>query len=103
MINWLSDFPYKEPREQQKRVIDKIIESFTNEEKRYAIIDCGTGVGKSAIGLTIAKYLNSNSNFEGTYEPGAYFLTTQKILQKQYEDDFALKSGLVSLYSSILS
>ena len=99
MINWLNDFPYKEPRDQQKRVIDKVIKSFADDGKKYAIIDCGTGVGKSAIGLTIAKYLNRNSTFEGNYEPGAYFLTTQKLLQEQYASDFK-KDNLISLYSS---
>jgi len=99
MINWLNDFPYKEPRDQQKRVIDKVIKSFIDDGKKYAIIDCGTGVGKSAIGLTIAKYLNSNSTFEGKYESGAYFLTTQKLLQEQYATDFK-SDNLISLYSS---
>ena len=63
------------------------------------MIDCGTGVGKSAIGLTIASKINNSSEYEGNYENGAYFLTTQKILQDQYEKDFSSK-GLVSLYSS---
>lgn len=96
--DWREYFPYKEPREQQSNVINKVLSEF-KKDKKYAIIDCGTGVGKSAIGLTIAQAINNSSEYEGIYENGAYFLTTQKILQKQYEDDF-LKEGLVSLYSS---
>lgn len=96
--DWQKFFPYKEPREQQSNVINKVLSEFKNN-KKYAIIDCGTGVGKSAIGLTIAQAIINSSEYEGIYENGAYFLTTQKILQKQYEDDFS-KSGLISLYSS---
>ena len=97
--DWKKYFPYKEPRQQQTNVINKVLEDFKNG-KKYAIVDCGTGVGKSAIGLTIAQSLINDSEYEKEYENGAYFLTTQKILQKQYEDDFSKSTGLVSLYSS---
>lgn len=96
--DWQKFFPYEKPRQQQTNVINKVLCEFKNN-KKYAIIDCGTGVGKSAIGLTIAQAIANSSEYEGNYENGAYFLTTQKILQKQYEDDFT-KSGLISLYSS---
>lgn len=97
--NWKKYFPYNEPREQQSNVISKVLEEFSNG-KKYAIVDCGTGVGKSAIGLTIARSIINSSEFEGKFENGAYFLTTQKILQKQYEDDFSKSAGLISLYSA---
>ena len=96
--DWQKFFPYETPREQQSNVINRVLNEFKNN-KKYAIIDCGTGVGKSAIGLTIAQSIINSSEYEGVYENGAYFLTTQKILQKQYEDDFS-KAGLISLYSS---
>lgn len=96
---WLNQFPYSEPRDQQVNSINKILDSFKSG-KKFAIIDCGTGVGKSAIGLTAAKYISENSDeFPGVFEEGCYFLTTQKVLQDQYEKDFKTK-GLVSLYSS---
>ena len=76
----------------------KVLEAFKSG-KKYAIIDCGTGVGKSAIGLTIAKTINGSSEYDGNFLSGSYFLTTQKILQDQYEKDFS-KNGLTSLYSS---
>ena len=98
MNNWIKHFPYSKPREPQKKVIDKVIKEF-KEGKKYAVIDCGTGIGKSAIGLTIASYMNSNDEYPGVYESGSYFLTTQKVLQEQYEKDFS-KNGVVSLYSS---
>ena len=95
---WYSNFPYIKPREEQSRVIDAVLKGF-KEGKKYAIVDCGTGVGKSAIGLTIAKTINKSSEFESEKINGTYFLTTQKVLQDQYEKDFS-KDGLVSLYSS---
>lgn len=97
-ITWSNYFPYKKPREQQENVINKVLEEFSNG-KKFAIIECGTGVGKSAIGLTIANYINNSSEYEGKFNNGAYFLTTQKVLQDQYEKDFT-KNGLISLYSS---
>ena len=97
--NWNKYFPYSKPRQQQETVINKVLEEFKNG-KKYAIIDCGTGVGKSAIGLTIARSIINSSEYGGTFENGAYFLTTQKILQDQYEKDFSKSSGLISLYSS---
>jgi Rad3-related DNA helicase len=98
-LNWKSSFPYSSPRDQQENSINKVLNAFKNG-KKYAIIDCGTGVGKSAIGLTIAKYISDNEyQFKGVYEEGCYFLTTQKVLQEQYEKDFSSK-GLVSLSSS---
>jgi Rad3-related DNA helicase len=98
-VSWIDHFPYAKPRDQQTSAINKVLESFKTG-KKFAIIDCGTGVGKSAIGLTIAKHIAKNSeDFPGTFEEGCYFLTTQKVLQDQYEKDFKTK-GLVSLYSS---
>ncbi len=98
-IDWINQFPYKEPRNEQTSVIDKVLNEFKSG-KKYAIVDCGTGVGKSAIGLTIAKQISKySSQFNGIFEEGAYFLTTQRVLQDQYESDFK-KDGLISLSSS---
>ena len=94
--DWLKYFPYKEPRDQQEKVLNKVLEDFNNG-KKYAVIECGTGVGKSAIGITVSRYLNDS--FKEDPEVGSYFLTTQKILQEQYERDFK-KIGMKSLYSS---
>ena len=82
-------FPYEQVRPAQDKAIQFALESFINKDKRFVIIEAGTGVGKSAIGLTIANYLGG----------GAYFLTTQKVLQAQYMRDFK-SEGLRSLTSS---
>ena len=91
-------FPFAKIREQQKLAIDFAIENFNNK-KRFVIVEAGTGVGKSAIGLTVAKYVNRHMRPKEDFEPGAWFLTTQKILQKQYVDDFGRK-GMRSVKSA---
>lgn len=95
---WTKYFPYKKPRTQQIDAIESILESFRN--KRFYALEAGTGVGKSAIGLTVSRMLIENEEKvpEG-YEKGAIFVTTQKILQDQYEKDFTA-TGMASIKSS---
>lgn len=102
-FNFKKYFPYSEPRAQQVDAINRALKAFIDDDKRFVIVEAGTGVGKSAIGLTVARYLNrnylvnSNDNISG----GSYFLTTQKILQEQYENDFGGTNGpMCSLYSA---
>jgi len=96
-------FPYKEQREQQTYAIKKAIDAFIDEDKRFVILEAGTGVGKSAIGLTVARYINRTlvADPDDNISAGSYFLTTQKILQTQYEKDFGGSNGaMCSLYSA---
>jgi len=94
-------FPYSTPRESQEEAIQFALDKFINEDARVVIIEAGTGVGKSAIGLAVARYLEENIKRTEEFEPGAYFLTTQKILQEQYVKDFGTGSGAMkSLMSS---
>lgn len=83
-------FPYKEIRDQQQEAIDFAL-SNVSAGKKFIIIEAGTGVGKSAVGLTISRYLYNT--MASDKDPGAYFLTTQKILQEQYVDDFGGFTG----------
>tara|TARA_R110001592_G_scaffold188358_3_gene433505 strand:+ start:11365 stop:12942 length:1578 start_codon:yes stop_codon:yes gene_type:complete len=87
MLNYQPHFPYQIPREEQTKIIEFALEKF--KDSRFVIIEAGTGVGKSAVGLTIAKTIAESS----------YFITTQKILQTQYMEDFS-KHGMLSLKSS---
>lgn len=73
---WKKHFPYSEFRKGQDTTIDKIINSLEGN-KRFAIIEAPTGAGKSAIGYTIGSYFDSY-----------YYITAQKILQSQLNDDF---------------
>ena len=98
-FNYNSLFPYPSIRDEQDQAIKFALDNFLNQSKRYVIIEAGTGVGKSAAGLTIARYLESKLSPRDEYSPGAYFLTTQKILQDQYTKDFG-KIGVKSIKSS---
>ena len=59
-MNYKSIFPYPQIRDQQKEAIDFSVEALSKEDKRFVIIEAGTGVGKSAIGYTVANYINKN-------------------------------------------
>lgn len=105
MANWREYFPLDtEPRDAQKRAIDTALEAFASG-KNTVCIDAPTGVGKSAIGVTIARYLTRQArsvDSEDSFNNGAYFLTTQKILQQQYLRDFEDESrgGMLELKSA---
>ena len=85
-----ASFPYKSIRPQQEEAIKFALDS-ARAGKKYIVVEAGTGVGKSAIGLTVARILSGNDNEK--YNSGSYFLTTQKILQEQYVKDFGGFSG----------
>jgi len=97
---WVQYFPYAEPRDEQVTSINYTIDSFLKNKKKVVILEAGTGVGKSAVGLTVAKYLNANTPHDENFEKGAYFLTTQKILQEQYVKDFGTPGEMKSIKSS---
>ena len=104
--NYTKLFPYKEIRKEQKEAIDFGLKTLIDSNKKFCIIEAGTGVGKSAIGLTLGQYLDDHYCHKFTaddvdYGAGTYFLTTQKILQEQYEQDFGKPRGsMKSLYSA---
>ncbi|HIK67899.1 MAG TPA: ATP-dependent DNA helicase [Flavobacteriales bacterium] len=82
-------FPYPQIRESQTQAIDFALDAFLNQNKKFVIVEAGTGVGKSAVGYAVAKYLDSQVlKPESKFLPGSYFITTQKILQEQYITDF---------------
>lgn len=94
-------FPYQDVREQQTQAINFALDAFLEQGKAFCVIEAGTGVGKSAIGLTIAKYLAANdAPLVDLWDNGAFFLTTQKILQDQYVEDFSSSDGMCSIKSS---
>ena len=104
--NYANIFPYKNIRKEQEVAIDFALNTLINNNKKFAIIEAGTGVGKSAVGLTVGRYLDDYYSAKFTtddieYGQGTYFLTTQKILQEQYEKDFGRPKGsMKSLYSA---
>ncbi|MAG27640.1 hypothetical protein CMI47_19070 [Candidatus Pacearchaeota archaeon] len=101
MFDYIELFPHDKIRNSQVEAIDFILNAFINDEKKIVILESGTGTGKSAIGLTVSKYLNNHLQRIDTYLPGSYFVTTQKILQDQYEKDFGSHpEGMKSIKSS---
>lgn len=90
--DWRQLFPFSGVRPEQEKAINFILNAFFNEDKRFVIVELGTGVGKSAIGITIARYLAANLRPEllpaDAASGSAYILTTQKLLQEQYVSDF---------------
>ncbi len=73
----LEFFPHDDYRKYQKQTILEI-RDYLKAEYEYVILESPTGSGKSAIGLTAGLYYNKG-----------YLLTSQKILQTQYENDYA--------------
>lgn len=72
-------FPKAEFREGQKKAIEFACKQF-NEGKKVVILECPTGSGKSAIGMTMANMAENS-----------YYLTITKILQDQFMNDFGDK------------
>src|SRR6185295_17775660 len=84
-------FPMDEPREKQVRALDFMrrahIQGFND-----IVIEAPTGIGKTGIGAAIAFWAQQAvviDSHRERYEPGAYYLVTQKLLQDQLEDDIA--------------
>tara|TARA_R110002124_G_scaffold95271_3_gene239448 strand:+ start:1697 stop:3313 length:1617 start_codon:yes stop_codon:yes gene_type:complete len=101
MLNIKNHFPFDVPRQEQVIAIDKALTSFLENDKKFFILEAGTGVGKSAVGLTLGRILNEKLPFDDVFAKGSYFLTTQRVLQEQYENDFGRPAGkMSSVYSS---
>ena len=91
-INAIDFFPHKSPRTQQIEAIN-FVENAFNSGKRFVAICAATGVGKSAIGLSVARWLAE------TKSQKSWFVTTQKVLQDQYTNDFS-HLGMTSIKSA---
>lgn len=91
LYDYASYFPYSEIRPEQAKAIEFAIDAYESG-KRYVLLEAGTGLGKSAIAITISRYLENHGgqtvDDNGVTTTGAYVLTTQKVLQQQYVDDF---------------
>lgn len=100
-LDWKRFFPFKESRDEQAQAIEFALDAFLKKGKRFVVAELGTGVGKSAIGIAVSNYINAHLPIAPGYTPGAYILTTQKILQEQYLRDFGPgKGALLSIKSS---
>ena len=100
-IDFRHFFPHKIIRKEQEEAIDFCIDAFKSG-KRYVVLEAGTGCGKSATGVTVGRYINAwDRTHDIDYVDGSYFVTTQKILQDQYTNDFGKPRGqMCSIKSS---
>jgi len=88
-MNWQQYFPHDTPRPEQIKALSVIFNAW-NSGKRYVMLELGTGCGKSAVAMCVANALAS-------VDKSTYILTSQKILQQQYEDSF---DNVNSVYAS---
>lgn len=72
----IENFPFKSARHNQLELITEILNAFESD-KRYVILEAGTGTGKSAIAATLGQILQPT-----------YILTMTKQLQRQYTEEF---------------
>ncbi|QNH71379.1 putative ATP-dependent helicase [Rhizobium phage AF3] len=79
-------FPYEVIRDAQYYAITEGLKAFSDGYK-HVILEAPTGVGKSAVGLTIGRYMNDvMSTIETPHT--TCFATITKYLQGQYRRDF---------------
>lgn len=90
--DWKTYFPYDTVRPSQEEAINSILDAFESGKKHF-ILEAGTGVGKSAIGITVSKYVANHFPKAPEINAGSYVLTTQKILQEQYVRDHGGANG----------
>lgn len=89
-------FPFPTIREAQAKALITVTES-AQKQKKFTLIEAPTGVGKSGIAIATASWAKTQPTpFDGEWQTGAYILSTQKTLTKQYMNDFA-KDGLLEL------
>ena len=86
--NWREFFPHESVRPQQEEALDAIVEAFS-AEKRFAVCSIGTGVGKSAIAVTLSRWIAANFPVNLNQDSGGVIVTSQKSLQDQYQRDFS--------------
>lgn len=75
-----------EPRDAQIKIMNEVI-SAINDGYHNIIINAGTGIGKSAIAVTLANHYRKNAGWS------SYILTRTTQLQEQYLEDFSYLIG----------
>jgi ATP-dependent DNA helicase DinG len=70
-------FPYPSFRLYQLEAINSVLTAFLDNGRRYYILEGPVGSGKTVIAQTVASFF-----------PKVYFVTTQKLLQHQFVEEF---------------
>lgn len=71
-------FPFPVMRDSQRTALEKFVTT-TNKGRKFTALELPTGVGKTAIAVTLSRWAQDQK---------AYILTIQKMLQEQYMHDF---------------
>lgn len=99
MLTYEKFFPFKEIRKEQIDALEFAIDGFLAQNKKFVILEMGTGCGKSATAITIARYFQAlyEMNHPKVNLGSSYIVTTQKVLQEQYMKDFGKPTGIGDL------
>jgi len=93
--DWKPFFPYPTIRPGQEQSINDVLDAFEGGKRKF-VLEAGTGVGKSAVAVTVARYLNQYAESDEAFKRGCNILTTQKLLQEQYHRDYPEINSLKS-------
>jgi len=93
--DWKPYFPYPDFRPGQEESIESILDTFESG-KKFFVLEAGTGVGKSAVAVTVARYIENHFPISENFQRGCNILTTQKLLQEQYHQDYPEINSLKS-------
>ncbi len=99
--NWRDFFPLEKIRQKQEKSLDFIYRMMSQGVKDI-VVAAPTGVGKSAIGATVA-FWAGQTNFPGAGTAGGYYLCTQKLLQDQLSNDIDRYPPLLQSAASLKS
>jgi Rad3-related DNA helicase len=99
-IDFSKYFPFSSIRKEQQESLEFAIDVIKNQKKRFIVLELGTGCGKSAIGIALSRWISDNIQDLEPFKPGCYVLTTQKILQQQYMNDFGAPKGALTTIKS---
>jgi Rad3-related DNA helicase len=94
-VLWRDYFPLPVPRPEQVRALDELT-AHIEAGRRLLVAELGTGVGKSAVAVCLARWLAARETVPVGFAPGAVVLTSQRVLQDQYVRDFSFARDLRS-------
>lgn len=86
-------FPYEKFQGEQERAIFETVKALTTQGKRHVIIDAPTGIGKSAVAVTVHRVIEdmvflTNTSPDPRFNWRTTIATTTKALQDQYIRDY---------------
>jgi ATP-dependent DNA helicase DinG len=90
--DWRQFFPLRDVRPEQKRILDWSFELLEDPSTRNLFVEAPTGVGKSAIAITIARAL-------AAADKRTYISTVDLQLEAEYIRDYE-HLGLRNLHSA---